>query len=356
MHITCCLVWTCCLLLSEDSRELDDEVAQQQQRQQAQLSLTAQLAELAARARAMASSREADAGSPAALDPRHRNDAQLALVRHSYACCSFAFEVPRWMCVIYTAVSNSGRLWVQWLLYLCLLAASLARLSSSWACAFLTATQRSLQAEEGPSSLPRSADVETLGLLSQRRTAHSPTQLQQQEQGQAAAGLHDSPDGLSHRPVHVHVIGHTQMPSQLQRQRQQQQGHSMMPRVANYHQSPSSMLQYQHYQPELAQSQQQYQYQQQHPDGLVQYQHQPGLTAMQHQQMHGGLGELMGPGMGHQLQDRGQYYGRAEHDAASQPVLPGNYTQVGRGIQCPILHPLQLQICSQCQSSHTCGF
>ncbi|KAL3152984.1 hypothetical protein ABBQ38_012012 [Trebouxia sp. C0009 RCD-2024] len=255
--------------MPEESGELDDEraAAQQHQRQQAQLSLTAQLAELAARARAVAASREADAGSPAHHDARHRTNSQLA------------------------------------------------------------------QADDGQPRLSRSADAEAVGLLNQRRSAHSPSRLEQQEQAQGQ----DSPEGLSHRPVHVHVIGHTQMPSQLHRQRQQQQqGHSMMPRVAHYHQSPSSMLQYQHYQPELGQSQQQpqglmlgiHQYQQQHPDGLMQYQHQQGLSAMQQQhQMHGGVGELMGHGMGQQLQDRGQYYGHAEHDAASQPVLPGNYAQ-----------------------------
>lgn len=68
---------------SEESGELDDEraAAQQHQRQQAQLSLTAQLAELAARARAVAASREADAGSPAHHDARHRTNSQLAQVR-----------------------------------------------------------------------------------------------------------------------------------------------------------------------------------------------------------------------------------------------------------------------------------
>lgn len=211
-----------------------------------------------------------------------------------------------------------------------------------WTCLFLVANHRWLQADDGQPRLSRSADAEAVGLLNQRRSAHSPSRLEQQEQAQGQ----DSPEGLSHRPVHVHVIGHTQMPSQLHRQRQQQQqGHSMMPRVAHYHQSPSSMLQYQHYQPELGQSQQQpqglmlgiHQYQQQHPDGLMQYQHQQGLSAMQQQhQMHGGVGELMGHGMGQQLQDRGQYYGHAEHDAASQPVLPGNYAQVSRciSVQC----------------------
>lgn len=106
------------------------------------------------------------------------------------------------------------------------------------------------------------------------------------------------------------------------------------------------MLHYQHYQPELAQSQQQqqglvlgvHQYQQ-HPDGLMHFQHQPGLGAVQ-QGMHG-VGGLMGSGMGgHQLQDRSQYYGRSEHDAAaaSQPVMPSNYAQVGQCMPCQPMH------------------
>ena len=163
-----------------------------------------------------------------------------------------------------------------------------------------------------------------------------------QEQAQEQGSLRSSPDIIPQRiPIHVHVTGHTPVPSQLQRhhqqqqQQQQQQAQSMMPRVAHYQQSPNAMLHYQHYQPELAQSQQQqglalgiHQYQQ-HPDGLMHFQHQPSLSAMQQQQMHG-AGGVLGSGLGHQLQDRGRYYDNAEHEAAaSQPVMPMSYAQVG---------------------------
>lgn len=168
-------------------------------------------------------------------------------------------------------------------------------------------------------------------------------QLQQQleeqaeaEEQAAAASLQDGhEEAVNARPVHVHVIGHTSLPSQLQRQRhqhQQQQTHGgMMPRVAHYQQSPNSMLHYQHYQPELGQSPQQqglplgiHQYQQ-HADGLMHFQHQSTLNALQQQQQMHGVGELVGPGMGLQLQERGHFYG-AEHDAAAS--MPLNYAQV----------------------------
>ena len=195
--------------------------------------------------------------------------------------------------------------------------------------------------------------------LHSRNGAQSPAQLQHQLQQQqlqqleeqaeaeaqaAAASLQDSPEEtINARPVHVHVIGHTSLPSQLQRQRQQQQqqqqAHGLMPRVAQYQQSPNPMLGYQHYQSELAQSphqspQQQglalgiHQYQQ-HADGLMHFQHQPTLSAMQQQQQMHGVGELVGPGMGLQLQERGHFFGGAEHGAAaSQPTMPVNYAQV----------------------------
>ena len=210
--------------------------------------------------------------------------------------------------------------------------------------ACLAATQFVLQVEDAAIVSP--SRVAESGRLLSQTGAQSPSQLQQQLQQQlqeqlqeqaeeqAATSLHDSPEAINARPVHVHVIGHTALPSQLQRQRQQQV-HSMMPRVAHYQQSPNSMLHYQHYQPELAQPSQQqglalgiHQYQQ-HADGLMHFQHQPSLSAIQQhqqQQMHG-VGDLIGPGMGHQLQDRGQYYGGGRHDAAaSQPTI--NYAQV----------------------------
>ena len=208
--------------------------------------------------------------------------------------------------------------------------------------------------------------AQSANLLSQTG-AQSPSQLQHQLQQQlqqqleqqaeaeeqaAAASLQDTPEEtINARPVHVHVIGHTSLPSQLQRQRQQhqqqqqQQAHGLMPRVAHYQQSPNAMLGYQQYQSELAQSphqspQQQglalgiHQYQQ-HADGLMHFQHQPTLNAIQQQQqqMHG-VGELVGPGMGLQLQERGHFYGGAEHGAAaSQPTMPINYAQVSSYVQ-----------------------
>ena len=208
--------------------------------------------------------------------------------------------------------------------------------------------------------------AQSAGLLSGTGT-QSPSQLQHQLQQQlqqqleqqaeaeeqaAAASLQDSPEEtINARPVHVHVIGHTSLPSQLQRQRQQhqqqqhqqqQQAHGLMPRVAHYQQSPNAMLGYQQYQSELAQSphhspQQSglalgiHQYQQ-HADGLMHFQHQPTLNAIQ-QQMHG-VGELVGPGIGLQLQERGHFYGGAEHGAAaSQPTMPVNYAQVSKHVQ-----------------------
>ena len=170
-----------------------------------------------------------------------------------------------------------------------------------------------------------------------------------QEQAQEQGSLRGSPDIIPQRPpIHVHVTGHTPVPSQLQqhhqqqRQQQQQQAQSMMPRVAHYQQSPNAMLHFQHYQPDLAQSQQQqglalgiHQYQQ-HPDGLMHFQHQPNLPAMQQhqqQQMHGG-GGVLGSSLAHQLQERGQYFDTAEHEAAaSQPVMPMSYAQVGSCMQ-----------------------
>ena len=207
--------------------------------------------------------------------------------------------------------------------------------------------------------------AQSAGLLT-RNGARSPTQLHHQlqqqqlqqqleeqaeaeEQAAAAASLQDSPEEtINARPVHVHVIGHTSLPSQLQRQRQQHQqqqqqqpAHGLVPRVAHYQQSPNAMLGYQHYQSELAQSPQQqglalgiHQYQQ-HADGLMHFQHHPTLSAMQQQQqqMHG-VAELVGPGMGVHLQERGHFYGGAEHDAAaSQPTMPVNYAQVSNFVQ-----------------------
>ena len=224
----------------------------------------------------------------------------------------------------------------------------------------------SLQVQDAAIVSPSRA-AQSAGLLS-RTGAQSPAQLQHQLQQQqlqqqleeqaeaeeqaAAASLRDSPEeAINARPVHVHVIGHTSLPSQLQRQRQQQQhqqqqqAHGLMPRVAHYQQSPNAMLGYQHYQSELAQPphqspQQQglalgiHQYQQ-HADGLMHFQHQPTLSAIQQQQqqMHG-VGELVGPGMGLQLQERGQFYGGSEHGAAaSQPAMPVNYAQVRNYVQ-----------------------
>lgn len=208
---------------------------------------------------------------------------------------------------------------------------------------------------------PPSRAAQSAGLLN-RAGAQSPSQLQHQlqqqlqqqleEQAEAeeqaaaeAASLQDSPEEtINARPVHVHVIGHTSLPSQLQRQRQQhqqqqQQAQGLMPRVAHYQQSPNAMLGYQHYQSELAQSPQQqglalgiHQYQQ-HADGLMHFQHQPTLSAIQQQQQMHGVGELVGPGMGLQLQERGHFYGGAEHDAASQPTMPVNYAQVSNLLQ-----------------------
>ena len=189
--------------------------------------------------------------------------------------------------------------------------------------------------QENALVLSPSRDRGAAELLSQ-----SDTQLhlrgQAHEQGQGT--LHSSPEIIPQRPpIHVHVTGHTPVPSQLQRhhqqqrQQQQQQAQSMMPRVAHYQQMPNAMLHYQHYQPDLAQSQQQqgmplgiHQYQQ-HPDGLMHFQHQPN---MQQQQMHG-AGRLLGSGMGHQVQDRGPYYSNAEQEGgASQPMMPVSYAQV----------------------------
>lgn len=72
-------------MLSGESgeQELDAEAAAQQQQQQARFNLAAQLAELAARARAAASGpRDLDADSPAARDARHRSEARLAQVAY----------------------------------------------------------------------------------------------------------------------------------------------------------------------------------------------------------------------------------------------------------------------------------
>jgi hypothetical protein len=68
------------------------------------------------------------------------------------------------------------------------------------------------------------------------------------------------------------------------------------------------------------------------------FQHQPQMAALQQhhqqQQMHGvGVGGMVGGVLGHQMQDRGQYYGDAGDDGttSSQPMamgLPLNYAQV----------------------------
>ena len=78
-----------CTLHSEESREGEEEAAQQQQ-QQAHFNLAAQLAELAARARAAATSpRDPNVGSPD-RDARHRTESRLAQVRHSAYLQDFA--------------------------------------------------------------------------------------------------------------------------------------------------------------------------------------------------------------------------------------------------------------------------
>lgn len=195
-----------------------------------------------------------------------------------------------------------------------------------------------------PAGLLTRSGTQSPSQLSQLQHHLQQQQLQQQqleeqaeaeEQAAAAASLQDGhEEAVNARPVHVHVIGHTSLPSQLQRQRQQQQQThgGMLPRVAHYQQSPNSMLHYQHYQqPELGQSPQQqglplgiHQYQQ-HADGLMHFQHQSTLNALQQQQQMHGVGEMVGPGMGLQLQERGHFYG-AEHDAAAS--MPLNYAQV----------------------------
>ncbi len=196
----------------------------------------------------------------------------------------------------------------------------------------------------------------------------TPEQAEEQRvQQQAQRHFRPSPDAVPHMPPQlpsqVQVRGHSpvmthrtpvtshqqQQLHQQQLQQQQQQGQEMMPRVAHYQQPSEALLHYQQYRPEMVRAQHQQQHQQQgmalgiheyqqHPGGLMHFQHQPQMAALQQQhqqqQMHGvGVGGMVGGALGHQMQDRGQYYGDAGDDVTtvSQPMamgLPLNYAQV----------------------------
>ena len=196
----------------------------------------------------------------------------------------------------------------------------------------------------------------------------TPDQAEEQRvQQQAQRHFRPSPDAVPHMPpqlpsqvqvrghslVMTHctpVTSHQQQQLHQQQLQQQQQGQEMMPRMAHYQQPSGALLHYQQYRPDIvrAQHQQQQQQQQQgmalgiheyqqHAGGLMHFQHQPQMAALQqqhHQQMHGvGVGGMVGGVLGHQMQDRGQYYGDAGDDGttSSQPMamgLPLNYAQV----------------------------
>ncbi|DBA70695.1 TPA: hypothetical protein ACH3X2_012071 [Trebouxia sp. C0005] len=193
----------------------------------------------------------------------------------------------------------------------------------------------------------------------------TPDQAEEQRaQQQAQRHFRPSPDAVphmapqlpsqvqvrGHSPVMAHrtsVTSHQQQQLHQQQLQQQQQGQEMMPRVAHYQQPSEALLHFQQYRSDMVRSQHQQQQQQglalgiheyqQHPGGLMHFQHQPQMAALQQhhqqQQMHGvGVGGMVGGVLGHQMQDRGEYYGDAGDDGttSSQPMamgLPLNYAQ-----------------------------